>query len=500
MHPLSSLVMTLLSSSILIGASGMCSSSTFQGVLNAEACIDAGCYYDAFKASEGAGTTCVYEIPSCFDQVDPKDDPYLKGTTWGIQAGVWWGKGTNASYDYCKGDMLYQVKCGAGNSIVTTTFSCPLGCMDGVCLADEDEIICTETDGGQDYLTQGTMTHSVSLQNEEDVISREDYCMEDGKTLHEFFCSSHGTPDGIDFVCPEGCRDGRCLGEERCTEDSNGKNYFSNDTIEFTVLGVPRTGGDTCANGKTLVEAYCDKGERKTILYTCPTSCVAGACTGGSSSKISSTSFASSSLVSSSPHRSVKSLPTASFDDPVIEDFSSYANPFPDTYMNSVWGKAAAELYRRSVIRGFPDGEFKGGQSVNRAEAAKFLLLARYETVPSTSDQNRFHDVPNDQWFANFVHYAAEKGIIAGYPDGLFRPANTVNTAEFLKMLSLTFDIASSGEYPYTDVKSDDWFAPYAGVAKRYDLFPDRYQKLLPSRLLTRGDVALVIYQYLLNR
>lgn len=137
---------------------------------------------------------------------------------------------------------------------------------------------------------------------------------------------------------------------------------------------------------------------------------------------------------------------------------------------------------------------------MNRAEAAKFLLLARFQSVGDVPNSGQFGDVLDSQWYTKFVVTAAQKGIINGYPDGFFRPANQVNTAEFLKMLSLTFGLQLNMSFKYRDVPSDSWFAQYAGIAQQYDLFPNRTSHLNPEKPLTRSEVAVAIYQYLSNR
>jgi hypothetical protein len=194
-------------------------------------------------------------------------------------------------------------------------------------------------------------------------------------------------------------------------------------------------------------------------------------------------------------------LPLAGFEDEVLVDTDAYSNPFPDTDRFSIEGRSAAELYRRGVLGGFPDGEFKGDRDVNRAEAAKFLLLARFGVVADYANNRRFADVLDSQWYTRYVVRAAELGIIEGHPDGLFRPGNSVNTVEFLKMLSLTFDLKLNLPYSYDDVSSEAWYAQYAGIAEQYDLFPNRYDRVLnPGGALTRNEVAVAIYQYLSNR
>lgn len=193
-------------------------------------------------------------------------------------------------------------------------------------------------------------------------------------------------------------------------------------------------------------------------------------------------------------------LPPAGYEDEVITNPEEYKNPFPDTNLSNLFGKAAAELYRRAIIGGFPDGEFKTDQEVNRAEAAKFLLLARYGSIDTIANNGKFPDVKEGEWYVPYVITAAQKGIINGHPDGYFRPQNSVKTVEFLKMLTLTFGIEKNLPHSYTDVDTDAWFAQYAGTAEEYNLFPERSTKLYPGSNLTRGEVAVAIYQYLRNR
>lgn len=153
---------------------------------------------------------------------------------------------------------------------------------------------------------------------------------------------------------------------------------------------------------------------------------------------------------------------------------------------------AAQALAARGVIGGYPDGTFREERPVNRAELAKFLLLANGSPVPERANEGRFRDVLEGEWYVKFVMEAAMQGIIDGYPDGTFRPANTVNVAEFLKMTTRTFSLPENIPYTYADVTSQDWFSPYVGLAERFDLF-GRSNTLNPAHLLTRGEVAVAL-------
>lgn len=180
------------------------------------------------------------------------------------------------------------------------------------------------------------------------------------------------------------------------------------------------------------------------------------------------------------------------------------ANPFPDINSESLEGKAACELYKRGVLGGYQNGEFRGENPVNRAEAAKFLLLA-CNKKDQGKFSGKFKDIKSSEWYSGYIEAAAEQGIINGYKDGTFKPGNTVNRAEFLKMITkacgLTEVKDDNGDF--TDVKSNkDWFANYARAAKKYNLIPEATQsgRLDADKLMSRRDLAKAIYQFLANR
>jgi hypothetical protein len=49
-----------------------------------------------------------------------------------------------------------------------------------------------------------------------------------------------------------------------------------------------------------------------------------------------------------------------------------------------------------------------------------------------------FSDVPTNAWYSNAVTSLSDKGIIEGYPNGTFGPANDVSRAELAVILDRT--------------------------------------------------------------
>lgn len=109
-------------------------------------------------------------------------------------------------YDYCSGSVLIEYYCTSYDSngeCVTETIECEDGCSDGACLqiaeTPSENVSCTDSDGGQDYETQGSCVSGD--------FSDMDYC--DGNDLIEFYCLSNSCISEI-VSCNYGCEDGAC--------------------------------------------------------------------------------------------------------------------------------------------------------------------------------------------------------------------------------------------------------------------------------------------------
>lgn len=100
---------------------------------------------------------------------------------------------------------------------------------------------------------------------------------------------------------------------------------------------------------------------------------------------------------------------------------------------------AILALAEQGVLGGYEDGTFLPEQEVNRAEAVKIILLGLDEEVNTESiAAAAFTDVSEEDWFFAEVGTALSLGIVKGYDDGEFKAGNTVNKAEAVKMLLAT--------------------------------------------------------------
>jgi len=182
--------------------------------------------------------------------------------------------------------------------------------------------------------------------------------------------------------------------------------------------------------------------------------------------------------------------------------FASAAS-FADVPENSEHYAAVEYLKSKGVISGYPDGTFQPDKNVNRAETLKILLLGTSTSLESTQSIT-FPDVQSDDWFYTYVRKAYELKIIEGYPDGKFKPENTINLAESLKVILLSFKAVLSETVesdPYPDVAKDAWYSKYAKYSKEKVIIePQDDGNLHGERQMTRAEFAEIVYRLMYIR
>jgi peptidoglycan lytic transglycosylase len=173
-------------------------------------------------------------------------------------------------------------------------------------------------------------------------------------------------------------------------------------------------------------------------------------------------------------------------------------------------------LSENGIVEGYNDGEFKPWKEINRIEALKIILIANdliddqyiednaLGGVDFLSDvEMNFSDIYKSSWYFSYLRKGFVEGIVAGYPDGTFRPTNTVNRAESYKitMESDNVILPEVLEAPFADVPMNEWFAPYIQEGKnRGIVYFTMENKIYPGVNMTRGKFAELIYRYMMSK
>lgn len=140
-------------------------------------------------------------------------------------------------------------------------------------------------------------------------------------------------------------------------------------------------------------------------------------------------------------------------------------------------------------------------------------MMEAFEEAPESystykNSQVDFEDVPAEEWYGDDVYYLTTEGVITGYEDETYKPANEITRAEFITMMMRALE--DKGYYVdqcasvygcmwetggFSDIYAEDWYAEYvysaqmAGIVEGYE---DGTFK--PNNLITRAEAVQMVY------
>jgi hypothetical protein len=87
--------------------------------------------------------------------------------------------------------------------------------------------------------------------------------------------------------------------------------------------------------------------------------------------------------------------------------------------------------------------------------------------MPAQAQTTSFSDVSSSYWAANFISELAQRDVIAGFPDGTFRPNDPVTRAQFAAMIRKAFNRPQErSAINFVDVSQNYW--AYTAIQEAY--------------------------------
>ena len=191
---------------------------------------------------------------------------------------------------------------------------------------------------------------------------------------------------------------------------------------------------------------------------------------------------------------------------------SMFAMPMANAYSvdsDWYWSSYYSEIewmMANGVMTGDNTDTFRPDDCVNRAEFTKVLysMTGGVQTLDQV-----FSDVEVEDWFAPYVATAAEEGIVSGYEDGTFRPAQCVTRAEGVKMAMVAYesmlpDLDAYSYSYYDDITEEDWFFDYFSDGFSLGVVPTSHVVWIegeadvtyePHEEMSREEVASLFYR-----
>ncbi|MBD2438237.1 S-layer homology domain-containing protein [Nostoc sp. FACHB-110] len=121
--------------------------------------------------------------------------------------------------------------------------------------------------------------------------------------------------------------------------------------------------------------------------------------------------------------------------------------------------------------------------------------VAPLVTATPSFAQTTFTDVSSNYWAAQFIQELSQRGVIAGFPDGSFRPEEAVTRAQFAAMVNKAFSKAQQRQaINFVDVPSNYWAS--GAIQQAYTIgFLSGYpgNRFEPNQAIPRQQVLVAL-------
>ncbi|MCL2703473.1 MAG: Ig-like domain-containing protein [Defluviitaleaceae bacterium] len=147
---------------------------------------------------------------------------------------------------------------------------------------------------------------------------------------------------------------------------------------------------------------------------------------------------------------------------------------------------------RHGNVKPMLDGHFE------LRESEYVFTTTHFSSFAILKNPVTFTDIAG-HWAHDSILRSGARRLVVGYPDGSYRPDNSVTRAEFVQMLYNALGLffsAHSGQYIYGDVHTLDWHYMAIGAAKNAGLltgleFSDGTFR--PNNPITRQEMAMIL-------
>ncbi|WP_379152324.1 S-layer homology domain-containing protein [Paenibacillus sp. sgz5001063] len=155
-------------------------------------------------------------------------------------------------------------------------------------------------------------------------------------------------------------------------------------------------------------------------------------------------------------------------------------------------------MIHNKYINGYPDGTFKPGHSITRAEMAA-ILTRLLGTTQEKITVKPYPDVKTTHWASSGIQLMKDTGIMKGYPDGLFHPEKSISRGEMAAVILAFKGKTASSELPLTYSDTAGHWAKYAAEELKTEgiMIGGTDGKFHPQDNLTRAEAVVAMNKVL---
>ena len=152
--------------------------------------------------------------------------------------------------------------------------------------------------------------------------------------------------------------------------------------------------------------------------------------------------------------------------------------------------------HSKRLVAGFPDKTFRPNADITRAEFSQILYNAIYNEIRNDVTPREFKDIQNpNYWAYKAITTLGGMGVIAGMPDGTFKPNNKITRAEAVTMMVRLLDNHEvSSDIVFKDVKGTEWYGAkvYKAAAMGW-VSGIGNGKFAPNKHMTRAEAVTIL-------
>ncbi|PIS30575.1 hypothetical protein COT42_02740 [Candidatus Saganbacteria bacterium CG08_land_8_20_14_0_20_45_16] len=171
--------------------------------------------------------------------------------------------------------------------------------------------------------------------------------------------------------------------------------------------------------------------------------------------------------------------------------------PFDDLSMSHWALRPIALSVTLGLVKGYPDKTFRPEKGITRAELVTLLVRTMPVDFDSLLEFADFTDVPSKHWASKYIAYGTEENLVAGYPDGKFKPEKVLTRAEGVTVLAryATLSTEAKAAPTFSDLKPDFWANKYISAAAQAGLLQYLAGKdFEPNTKFTRAEACEILY------
>lgn len=159
--------------------------------------------------------------------------------------------------------------------------------------------------------------------------------------------------------------------------------------------------------------------------------------------------------------------------------------------------KEIDEIACLGIVVGYPDGTFRPNNSITREHVALMFTRA-FELTPTRSSID-FNDVPNTHRYYDAITQVYQAGIFDGASNGNFKPDKGMTRAQIAKVLVLAFDLQPSetSTNVFRDVPIVHWANDYIIILADNGIAFGHNGNFKPEESVTRAQFVAFMYRAL---